>query len=113
MLAENEVTSAVIGASIEVHRRLGPGLLESAYKECLYYQLAKNGVSAIKEKAMPLIYDEIQLECGYRIDIVVENKIVVELKSVDRLTDVHVAQTWSINKLQRDIIERRYKEIDY
>ena len=98
-MLDNEITSAIIHAAIEVHRRLGPGLLESAYKECLYYQLIKDGLNVTKEKPMPLVYDEIHLDCGYRIDLLVENRIVVELKSVESLTDVHLAQTLTYMKL--------------
>ncbi|MDE1192902.1 MAG: GxxExxY protein [Arachidicoccus sp.] len=98
-MLDNEITSAIIHAAIEVHKRLGPGLLESAYKECLYYQLIKDGLNVTKEKPIPLVYDEIHLDCGYRIDLLVENRIVVELKSVEALTDVHLAQTLTYMKL--------------
>lgn len=90
---ENELANKVIGIAIEVHRHLGSGLLESAYKECMYYKLTKAGLWVEKEKPMPLIYEEVKLDCGYRIDLLVENKLVVELKSVDALNDIHLAQT--------------------
>lgn len=96
---ENEITSKVINAAIEVHKALGPGLLESAYKECLYYQLAKSGLNVQKEKALPLIYEEVKLDCGYRIDLLVENKIVIEIKSVEALNDLHTAQILTYLKL--------------
>ncbi|GGH00780.1 GxxExxY protein [Mucilaginibacter phyllosphaerae] len=96
---ENEITSQIIGAAIEVHKTLGPGLLESAYKECLYYKLIKNGLIVVKEKPMPLIFEEVKLECGYRIDLLVENKVVVEIKSVEALNDIHMAQTLTYLKL--------------
>ncbi|MEO9531868.1 MAG: GxxExxY protein [Crocinitomicaceae bacterium] len=96
---ENELATKIIGASIDVHKALGPGLLESAYKECLYFKLAQLGLKVEKEKAMPLVFEEVQLECGYRIDLLVENKIVIELKSVENLTDVHLAQTLTYLKL--------------
>ncbi|MFC4212238.1 GxxExxY protein [Pedobacter lithocola] len=96
---ENELSKIVIGLSIEVHNALGPGLLESAYKECLFYKIAKTGLFVEKEKIIPLIFEEVKLECGYRIDILVENKLVLELKSVEALNDVHLAQTLTYMKL--------------
>jgi GxxExxY protein len=80
---ENELSHKIIGLSIEVHNALGPGLLESAYKECLYYKIAKSGLFVEKEKPMPLIFEEVKLDIGYRPDLIVENKLVLELKSVD------------------------------
>lgn len=85
--------------AIEVHNALRPGLLESAYKECLYYKIAKVGLFVEKEKAMPLVFEDVRLECGYRIDILVENKLVLELKSIEALNDVHLAQTLTYMKL--------------
>jgi GxxExxY protein len=98
-MTENEISNKIIGIAIEVHQALGPGLLESAYKECLYYKLQKYGLYVEKEKPMPLIFEEVKLECGYRIDLLVENKVVVELKSVDELNDIHLAQTLTYLKL--------------
>src|SRR5690606_23029098 len=83
----------------DVHKVLGPGLLESAYKECLFYKLQKAGLIVEKEKPMPLIFEEVKLDCGYRIDLLVENKVVIELKSLDALNDVHLAQTLTYMKL--------------
>jgi len=98
-MTENEISNKVIGLAIDVHQSLGPGLLESAYKECLYYKLRKEGFFVEKEKPMPLIYEEVKLECGYRIDLLVEKKFVIEIKSVDALNDVHFAQTLTYMKL--------------
>jgi len=98
-MTENEISSIIIGAGIEVHKALGPGLLESAYKECLFYKLYQSGLYVEKEKPMPLVFEEIRLECGYRIDLLVENKVVIEIKSVEALTDVHLAQTLTYIKL--------------
>lgn len=98
-MTENEISSKIIGCAIEVHKALGPGLLESAYQECLYYKLQKEGLHVVKEKAMPLVFEEVQLECGYRIDLLVENKVVIELKSVESLNDIHLAQTLTYLKL--------------
>jgi GxxExxY protein len=96
---DNELSGRVIGYAMEVHSALGPGLLESAYKECLYYKLAKGGLSVVKEKAMPLIFEEVKLECGYRIDLLVENKLVIEVKSCEALAEIHLAQTLTYLKL--------------
>lgn len=98
-MTENEISNKVLGIAIDVHKQLGPGLLESAYKECLYYKINKSGLFVEKEKAIPLIYDEVRLECGYRIDLLVENKLVIELKSVEVLNDIHLAQTLTYLKL--------------
>jgi GxxExxY protein len=86
-----------------VHKSLGPGLLESAYKECLFYELDKSGLLVKKEKPLPLIYKEVKLDCGYRLDIFVENKVVVEVKSVELLHDIHLAQVLTYLK----VINRR------
>jgi GxxExxY protein len=98
-MTENEIANKVIGLAIEVHKSLGPGLLESAYKECLYYKIQQAGFSVEKEKPMPLVFEDVKLDIGYRIDILVENKLVVELKAVEALNDVHLAQTLTYLKL--------------
>lgn len=98
-MTENELSNIVIGIAIDVHRTLGPGLLENAYKECLFYKLRKEGFLVEKEKVMPLVYEDIKLDCGYRVDLLVENKLVLELKSVEDLNDVHFAQTLTYLKL--------------
>ena len=98
-MTENEISNKVIGLAIEVHKALGPGLLESAYKECLFYKIIKSGMLAEREKPMPLIFEDVKLEIGYRIDILVENKLVIEAKSVEALNDIHLAQTLTYMKL--------------
>ena len=98
-MSENEISNHIIGIAIEVHKALGPGLLESAYKECLFYKLFQSGVYVEKEKAMPLVFEEVRLDCGYRIDLLVENKVVIEIKSVEAINDVHLAQTLTYMKL--------------
>jgi len=98
-MTENEISNLVIGAAIDVHKVLGPGLLESAYKECLYYKLFQTGLNVVKEKPMPLIFEGVVLEVGYRIDLLVENKFVIEVKSVDALNEIHLAQTLTYMKL--------------
>ena len=99
MLNENEISNQVIGLAIKVHRALGPGLLESSYQECLFHKLQTSGFFAEKEKPTPLVFEEVILECGYRIDLVVENKLVIEIKSVAEVNDLHLAQTLTYLKL--------------
>jgi GxxExxY protein len=94
-----ELTHKVIGVCMEIHTALGPGLLESAYQECLYYKLEQNGLYVQKQKPMPVIYEEVKLDCGYRIDLLIENKIILEIKSVEVLHDVHLAQILTYLKL--------------
>ncbi len=96
---ENELSNIIIGLAIKVHKALGPGLLESAYKECLSYKLSNEGLYIEKEKAMPLIFEEVNLNCGYRIDILVERKVVLEVKNIEALNDVHLAQILTYMKL--------------
>jgi len=98
-MTENEISKKVIGIAIDVHRVLGPGLLESAYQECLYYKLKQANLFVEKEKPMPLLFEEVKLDCGYRIDLLVEKKVVLELKSVETINDVHLAQTLTYMKL--------------
>lgn len=87
-----DITKVIIGCAIDVHKVLGPELLESAYEECLYYELQKAGLKVEKQKAIPVVYKEIKLDCGYRADLIVEDKIVIELKTVDEFNPVHEAQ---------------------
>ncbi len=96
---DNQITEKIIGAAINVHRQLGPGLLESAYQECLLFELKKLNLRVEKEKPMPLIYESVKLDCGYRIDLFVENRIVVEIKSVEVLNEIHMAQVLTYLKL--------------
>ncbi len=95
----NELSNIVIGLAIKVHKKLGPGLLENVYKECLIYEIRKAGYIAEKEKPVPLIYEEIKFEIGYRLDILVENMLVVETKSVELVKSVYCAQTLTYLKL--------------
>lgn len=88
----NQITHEILDSAYKVHSVLGPGLLESAYRACLVYELRKKGLMVEEEKPLPLIYEEVKLDCGYRIDILVENMVVVELKTVEALNDVHTAQ---------------------
>ncbi len=101
-MEDNDLTDKIIGCSIKVHKALGPGLLESAYQACLYYELVKSGLNVEKEKPLPLVYEEVKLDCGYRMDLVVENRIIVEVKSVDTLNDIHLAQMLTYLKLTKN-----------
>ncbi len=95
----NKISYDIIGCAYKVHSKLGPGLLESTYKVCLTYELDKMNYNVEMEKALPVIYDEIKLEAGYRIDLLVNKKVIVELKSVEALNDVHTAQILTYLKL--------------
>ena len=88
----NQITQKIIGCAIEVHKYLGPGLLESAYEECLSYELRKAGLAVERQKPVPVVYKEVKLDCGYRIDILVENLVVIELKTADTFNPVFEAQ---------------------
>jgi GxxExxY protein len=90
-MLNNEITQRIIGATIEVHRQLGPGLLESAYEECLCHELTIRKLNFERQKSIPLVYEDAKLDCGYRLDVLVEGKIVVELKSIDGLGPIHEA----------------------
>jgi GxxExxY protein len=98
-MKENEITEKIIKAAMKVHTILGPGLLESAYHECLFYELQKAGLKVEKEKPLPIIYDGVKLDCGYRLDLFVEDQVIVELKSIESFKDIHLAQTLTYLKL--------------
>jgi GxxExxY protein len=100
----NEITEKIIGCAIEVHKALGPGLLESAYEECLSFELKAKGLNIQRQKAVPVVYKEIKLDCGYRIDILVENAVVIELKTVDAFNPVHEAQILTYMKFSQKSI---------
>jgi len=96
---ENEISKVIFDAGLNVHRQLGAGLLESAYEECLYFELKKSGLLIEKQKPMPLIYEDIKLDIGYKLDFLIERKVVVEIKSVESLNDIHIAQILTYLKL--------------
>ena len=98
-MTENELSKIVFDCALKVHQSLGPGLLESAYEECLFFELKKQGLNVEKQKPLPLIYEEVKLDIGYRIDIIVNNKLIIEIKSVEALNDVHFAQLLTYLKL--------------
>ena len=95
----NSLTGKIIGAAIEIHRALGPGLLESAYEACLIYELRLRKLKVEPQKSMPVFYKDVMLDCGYRVDIVVEDRVIVEIKSVSSLAPIHEAQLLSYLKL--------------
>ena len=96
---ENEISKIVFDCALKVHKILGPGLLESAYEECLFYELKKRGLNVVKQKPLPLVYEEVKMEIGYRVDLFIENKVIIEIKSVESLNDVHLAQVLTYLKL--------------
>ena len=98
-MTENEISREIVDAALKVHKQVGPGLLESAYEECLYYELIKRELLVEKQKTLPLVYEEVKLDAGYRIDLLIEKKVIVEIKSVEALNDVHLAQILTYLKL--------------
>lgn len=97
----NQITEIIIGCAIEVHKRLGPGLLESAYEECLVFELQNKGLTIKRQNPVPVVYKEIKLDCGYRIDILVEDMVIIELKTVDAINPVHEAQILTYMKFSK------------
>jgi GxxExxY protein len=97
----NDITETIIGAAISVHKELGPGLLESAYEACLAYELTERKLKIERQKALPVVYRGVELDCGYRIDLLVEDQVVVELKAVENLEPIHEAQMLSYLKLSK------------
>ncbi|MBI1830099.1 MAG: GxxExxY protein [Planctomycetes bacterium] len=95
----NKITEAIIGAAIEVHKELGPGLLESAYEACLMFELMDKGLRVEKQKELPVVYRGVRIDCGYRLDLLVEDLVIVELKAVEKLDRIHEAQMMSYLKL--------------
>jgi GxxExxY protein len=98
-MTENDIATTVLDAAFKIHRVLGPGLLESAYEECLFYELNQAGVNVQKQMPLPLVYKNVQLEVGYRVDLLIEKKVIVEVKAVETLTNVHLAQILTYLKL--------------
>jgi len=101
MLNDNRLTEKIIGCAIEVHKALGPGLLESAYEECFCYELAQNGFTINRQVPLPVAYKDIQLDCGYRIDVLVNDFVIIELKPVEKLLPIHEAQLLTYLKLYK------------
>ena len=99
MVTENEIAKEIVNSALTVHKKLGPGLLESTYQACLNYELQKAGLNVHKEMALPVIYDDVKLNCGYRIDLWVNTKVIIEIKAVEALNDIHLAQILTYLKL--------------
>jgi GxxExxY protein len=99
MMTENEIGKEIVNCALTVHKNLGPGLLESTYQACLAYELQKTGLNVQTERALPVIYEDVKLNCGYRIDLWVNTKVIVEIKAVDALNDIHLAQILTYLKL--------------
>jgi len=98
-MEENKITEIIIGCAIKVHKAIGPGLLESAYEACLAYEVLKSGLEIERQKPLPLIYETVKLDCGYRTDLIVEKKVITEVKAIEALNDIHVAQILTYLKL--------------
>ena len=96
---ENQLSRMVFNDALKVHRNLGPGLLESSYEECLFYELNKSGLLIERQKPLPLIYEDVKLDIGYRVDLLIEKKLIIELKSVETLNEIHFAQLLTYLKL--------------
>ena len=99
-MTENQISSKIIGVAIEVHKQLGPGLLESTYETCLAFELKQQGLKLERQIALPVVYKDVKLDAGYRIDLLVENRVIIEVKSVDALADIHTAQLLTYLKLK-------------
>ncbi len=98
-MTENELAKLVFECGLQIHKTLGPGLLESSYEECLFYELSKYNIWVEKQKPLPLVYENVKLEIGYRVDLMIENKLIVEIKSVEAINDIHLAQILTYLKL--------------
>lgn len=101
IMTENQISEKIIGCAIQVHKELGPGLLESSYEECIYYEIVQSGLLVEKQKPLPLVYKDVKLDCGYRIDLIIEGKVIVEIKAVESLNDIHMAQILTYLKLSK------------
>ncbi|NBC05079.1 MAG: GxxExxY protein [Bacteroidetes bacterium] len=101
-MTENDISKFVVDSALKVHRNLGPGLLESTYQACLHYELKKKDIFVESEVGLPVIYEEVKLECGYRIDLWLERKVIIEIKSVEELNNVHMAQILTYLKLSEN-----------
>ena len=99
MMDENEISKIVFDCALKVHKKLGPGLLESAYEECLYYELGKMKITVEKQKSLKLIYEDITMNIGYRVDFMVNNSVIIEIKAIDNISNIHLAQLLTYLKL--------------
>lgn len=101
MYTENDLSNIIIGEAIHVHKSLGPGLLESVYETCLFHRLSKTDLHVVREQPIPVVFEEVKLECGYRADIIVEKKVIIEIKAVEVLNDIHKAQVLTYLRLTK------------
>ena len=101
MYKENDLSNIIIGEAIHVHKSLGPGLLESVYETCLFHRLSKTDLHVVREQPIPVVFEEVKLECGYRADIIVEKKVIIEIKAVEVLNDIHKAQVLTYLRLTK------------
>ena len=101
MYTENDLSNIIIGEAIHVHKSLGPGLLESVYETCLFHRLSKTDLHVVREQPIPVVFEEVKLECGYRPDIIVEKKVIIEIKAVEVLNDIHKAQVLTYLRLTK------------
>ncbi|MEO6693830.1 MAG: GxxExxY protein [Ignavibacteria bacterium] len=95
----NQLTEQILKCAFKVHTKLGPGLLESAYETCLQYELIQSGIKTEKQKALPIVYEEVKLDAGYRVDLLVESRVIIEIKATEGLSDIHFAQVLTYLKL--------------
>ena len=100
-LTENQISKIIVDRSLKVHRTLGPGLLESSYESCLVLELVRSGLAVERQKPIPLIYDNLILNVGYRIDLLINEKVIIEIKTVEKITDIHMAQLFTYLKLSK------------
>jgi GxxExxY protein len=98
-MVENQISNLIIGSALKIHTALGPGLLESAYEICLSYDLVKAGLRVERQKTLPIVFQDVKLDAGYRLDLLVENKVIVEIKAIETFNDVHLAQLLTYLKL--------------
>ena len=99
-MKENEITEIIISCAIKVHKSVGPGLLESTYEACMDFELRKTGLGIERQKSLPLIYEDVKLDCGYRLDFLIDGKAILEIKSVEGLNDIHLAQVLTYLRCQ-------------
>ena len=101
-MTENEIAKIIVNASLNIHKELGPGLLESVYENCLSFELRQSGLSVVSQQSLPVLYKEVKMDIGFRLDLWVERKVIVEIKSVESLSDIHMAQILTYLKLTKN-----------
>ena len=101
-MTENEIAKIIVNASLNIHKELGPGLLESVYENCLSFELRQSGLSVVSQQSLPVLYKEVKMDIGFRLDLWVERKVIVEIKSVESLSDIHMAQILTYLRLTKN-----------